>query len=96
MSFYQYVAKDKDGKTIKGTQEAPNKSALVNILSKEGLVIISAKETGGKESVKTSDKKISLDELAVFSRQLATLVDSGIPGVNSLEVLADQVESKDF
>ncbi|MFH0918216.1 MAG: type II secretion system F family protein, partial [Candidatus Omnitrophota bacterium] len=42
---------------------------------------------------KLKDKKIKLDDLVVFSRQLATMIDAGIPLVNALGILAEQIEN---
>jgi len=42
------------------------------------------------------EKKLKLDDLVVFSRQLATLIDAGIPLVQSLGILGEQIEKKDF
>ncbi len=40
--------------------------------------------------------KVKIDDIAIFARQLATMVDSGIPLVQSLDILSEQIENKGF
>jgi len=98
MPLFKYIAKDKDGKTITGSMDAANSITLVETLRQKEYLIISLEET--KDKVKTSPfgggGKIKLDDLVVFSRQLATMVDAGIPLVGALDALQDQMESKGF
>ena len=82
MALLRYTAKDKTGKTISGVSDAIDQRALIDHLRKESLVILSIEEE--KEKKKSSfsfkfESKVKLGELVLFSRQLATLVDSGIP-----------------
>lgn len=98
MPQFKYVAKDKDGKTVNGSMEAANNIALVEALRQKELIIISVEEA--KERAKSGafggGDRINLDELVVFSRQLATMVDAGIPLVGALDALQEQMESKAF
>ena len=101
MSNFTYVAKDKEGKTLKGTLEAPSNDEAVGSLRSKGLVIISLQEARpGAFSSATffskKTKKIKIDDLVVFSRQLATMVDAGIPLVNALDILAEQLDNPSF
>ncbi len=98
MPQFKYTAKDKDGRTISGTMEAPSSIALVDTLRQKEYVIISLSEA--KETAKGlsfgGGGKVKMDDLVVFSRQLATMVDAGIPLVGALDALQDQMESKGF
>lgn len=97
MPNFQYVAKDAQGNTITSTFEAKDKTALVDILRKRGLIIISVEEAKGKPGkLAGGGAKIKMEDLVVFSRQLATMVDSGIPLVQALDVLAEQIEKSNF
>lgn len=98
MPNFKYTAKDNSGRTITGFFEAADYAAAVDALRKQGLIIVSVKE-GGKikiSSISFSKKKIKIDDLVVFSRQLATMVDAGIPLVGALDILGDQTEHKTF
>ncbi|MBU1872014.1 MAG: type II secretion system F family protein [Candidatus Omnitrophica bacterium] len=93
MPNFEYSAKDKAGQTISGESEATNENEVVQLLHMKGLVVVSIKATKKKSSSKKRIGKVKLDDLVVFSRQLATLIDSGIPLVGALGILIDQVEN---
>ena len=91
-----------EGKTLKGSikngeMEAPNEAAIRIHLRQQNIVPtkIAAK---GKE-IKISSpfkKKVNARSVAIFTRQLATMIDAGLPLVQSLEILSAQQESKLF
>ena len=90
MANFKYVAKDQQGKTVTATLEAKDKTTLVDMLRRRGLIIISVEEAreGGIKAI--SRPKVKMDDLVIFARQLATMVDSGIPLVQALDVLANR------
>jgi len=95
MPTYRYVAKQPDGKTLSGTLDFSDKAKLIDALRKKGLVIVSINEVEKKQSPAGS-RKVKLDEIVIFSRQLATMVDSGIPLLQAMDILYDQLESVHF
>ncbi|MBU0759115.1 MAG: type II secretion system F family protein [Candidatus Omnitrophica bacterium] len=95
MATYRYVAKEAGGKTVSGILEYSDKALLVEALRKKGLIIISINEAARKKPVRSS-KKVKLDDIVIFSRQLATMVDSGIPLVQAMDILHDQIEKAAF
>ena len=95
MPTFRYVAKDPGGKTVTGILDYSDKSILIDALRRRGLVIISITETAKKKAVAGSGK-VKLDEVVIFSRQLATMVDSGIPLVQAMDILYDQIERPNF
>ncbi|MBU4343421.1 MAG: type II secretion system F family protein [Candidatus Omnitrophica bacterium] len=95
MPTFRYVAKENTGKTITGTQDYSDKAALIDALRKKGLVIISINETS-KRRLSVFSKKVKLEDVVIFSRQLATMVDSGIPLVQAMDILHDQIEKPNF
>ena len=94
MPTFRYVAKEPTGRTVSGILEYSEKALLIKALRKRSLVIISVNETA-KRRVGGS-KKVKLDDVVVFSRQLATMVDSGIPLVQAMDILCDQIDSPNF
>ena len=98
MPQFKYSAKDKDGRTVTGSMEAANNIAIVDALRQKEYIIISLEEAKYKtmSSLFGGGERIKLDELVVFSRQLATMVDAGIPLVGALDALQEQMESKGF
>lgn len=95
MSAFAYVAKDRSGRSVAGEIEAGSEADAMAILHKNELIIISLKQSKKKVfGGGSSGKKVKLDDLVIFSRQLATMIDAGIPAVQALGVLGDQVENK--
>lgn len=96
---YEYAVRDREGKVVKGRIDAASQAAVANRLRDMGLAAISIHEvsTTGLNTEITipgMGSKISLKDLAVMSRQLATMIDSGLSLLRALTILADQTESK--
>ena len=98
---YAYTGRDTGGKVVKGKIEAPSESAVVGRLRTMGVspIEISASTPGSGLQMELSvgglfDKKIGLKDLAVMSRQLATMVGSGLSLLRALTILAEQTENK--
>ena len=87
----------KDGRTINGSSEAPTKEALVASLSKQGihpLVVKLDHSKGGKKLLGFGGgKKIKLQDLVIFTRQLSTMISAGVPLARSLSALQADSES---
>jgi len=99
MAAFKYVAKDQNSKTVTGTMEAPDQASAINIIRKKDLILISISgaSTGfSLANVSWMKQKIKLDDMVVFSRQLATMVDAGIPLVGALDILQEQSDNKTF
>lgn len=98
MPNFKYSAKDDSGKAMIGIFEAADYTTAVDMLRKQGLIIVSVKEAGKMKisAMSFSKKKVKIDDLVIFSRQLATMVDAGIPLVGALDILGDQIENKTF
>ena len=99
MPMFRYTAKERTGRAVNGVTEATDQKSLVEALRKQELIIISIKEEKKKEKMQFGSKlggKIKLGELVLFSRQMATMIDSGIPLVQALEILSEQIENKGF
>lgn len=99
MALYKYVAKNPNGQTITGVLDAPDRNFLIGKLREKDLIIVSIAET--KEGVKPQGglfrgRSITIDDMVIFSRQLATMVDAGIPLVGALDILGEQMENKTF
>lgn len=100
MPLYTYKCLDAKGKVIKGTRDADTEKVLRALLRKEGLFLQDvrlANETKGKGLQREIDlsflNKVSSSAIAVFTRQLATLLKAGVPLTESLVAIADQLQS---
>jgi len=97
MQSFKYSVKNKEGKTIEGTTESRDREALIETLRKQEFTIISIEKSDGHKAKKTkAAKRVKLDDLVIFSRQLATMVEAGVPLVGALDVLAQQIEKPAF
>lgn len=95
---FQYKVKDKSGKLVEGSLEAENAQLVVSKLRSMGYVPIEIQQQGGTSlqrdlKLPFSDR-IKLKDVAVFSRQFATMINSGLSLLRSLSILAEQTESK--
>jgi len=96
---FKYAAKERSGKPISGVTDAQDKKALIDALRKQDLIIVSISEESGKSKRSALSKwggKIKISELVLFSRQMATMIDAGIPLVQALDILSEQIESRLF
>lgn len=95
MISFAYVVKDKEGKILKGVLDAESKEKLIENFHKESYVIFSITESA-KQRKSRIRGKVKTDELVIFSRQFTTLIESGIPVVEALNILREQVASSFF
>lgn len=92
MATYQYIAKDITGHSITGVLDGASDAEVAEVLHKKDLIVVSIQPLK-KKALKAKDKKIKLDDLVIFSRQLATMIDAGIPLVQALGILGEQIEN---
>jgi type IV pilus assembly protein PilC len=95
MNTYQYTAKDKNGNTLVGALDAAGELEVADALHKKELIVVRV-ELLKKRALHAKSKKVKLDDLVIFSRQLATMIDAGIPLVHALGILSEQIENKNF
>lgn len=103
MPQFKYSAKKADGKTTSGTVNAPNLAEATANLKKQGLAVMNISHIkGSKPSIFASllkpapRKRASMEELVIFTRQLATMISAGIPLLECLEVLQEQTDNPGF
>jgi type IV pilus assembly protein PilC len=94
MALYAYRALDKQGEIIQDKLEGSGEMAVAHELRQQGLLVIDVKEqTVGQKDILEPFKRIKLSDLVVFSRQLATMINAGLPIVRALYVLSEQTEN---
>ena len=101
MPKYNWEARSKAGNTQKGVMEAASVSLVEAQLKKYGFTGITTKEQGKGFSLELKipgmgAQKVQTKELVVFTRQFATMIDSGLPLVQCLDILSGQQENKTF
>ncbi|MDM8083925.1 type II secretion system F family protein [Cellulomonas cellasea] len=96
---FEYAVRDRSGKLVKGRIEAPNQAAVANRLRGLGLATVSITEvqtTGLKQEISIGSfgkTKVKLKDLAIMSRQMATMTSAGLSLLRTLAILADQTEN---
>jgi type IV pilus assembly protein PilC len=100
LQTFTYTGRNATGKLIKGSVDAVNESAVAARLQSMGLSPVSiakgSSATGLKReiSIPGFKKRIKLKELAVMSRQMATMIGAGLSLLRTLNILSEQTESK--
>jgi type IV pilus assembly protein PilC len=96
---FEYAVRNTQGKVTKGRIEATNQAVVVGRLKTMGVAPISITEvstTGLQREIHLpglGGDKVTLKDLAVLSRQLATMIDSGLSILRALSILAQQTEN---
>ena len=98
---FSYAVRDKAGKLVEGTLEAENSAAVAARLKSMGYapLRISESDAGMKKELKLpgfGGPKVKLKDLAVFSRQFATMINSGLSLLRALSILTEQTDNKGF
>lgn len=96
MPTFAYVAKTRDGQRKSGTLTAENKQALLRSLQAQGLSPESVQDKAAKAGAKGGGRKVKSTEILVFTRQLSTIVNAGLPLLQGLDILAEQTEDANF
>lgn len=98
MPKYNYTAKDKEGNLRKGQIVTTDEHQVARLLSKRELILISAKVVNENNQL-FFDKYlhgVSFSDLVVTTRQLATMVESGLVLSDSIDILIDQQSNPRF
>jgi type IV pilus assembly protein PilC len=97
LSKFDYQVRDRQGKLVTGQLEADSQQAVASKLASMGyapLKIEEVKEQGLNRELKLpGSNRVKLNDLAIFSRQFATMIGSGLSLMRSLSILAQQTES---
>jgi len=99
--IFEYQARRSDGAIIKSTLEADNIKLARENLRAKSLVVTEIKpaRTGVNADIKIpflTDRPPNLKQVALFSKQMATLINAGVPLVQALAIMQRQLESKTF
>ncbi len=91
---YYYKAKEQSGKTITGEVEAQSESEAAKLVRKKNLVMFFIRAVGDNPLLflKKLREKVSIGEIATFTRQLSTMMNAGLPITDSLLILRSQTK----
>jgi type IV pilus assembly protein PilC len=97
---FKYAVRDRGGQLVQGELAAETEAALVQRLKSMGYAPVSIEQTGGglnrELKIPGFGPKVSLKDLAIFSRQFATMINAGLSLMRALSILAEQTESPEL
>jgi type IV pilus assembly protein PilC len=94
MPFFIYKAKAKSGRSLKGEMEAPSMEMAESALRRKGYTDIKVK-TKPKDMLQGTflETQVKSKDMVIFSRQFATMINSGVPILQALQVMCEQTEN---
>lgn len=96
MLSFEYTAKTKEGASAKGIVEAETEGAAAKLLIGQGLTPLSIKGKAESRGLFGSTDKVRTKDRIIFTRQLATLINAGLPLTQSLRTVQEQTDSKNL
>lgn len=104
MPVYEYKGLNKAGKTVKGIEDAESRNALRQLLQGRGIFVTEVYEGSGARAAAAGGdveftkmfERVTLSDIAVLTRQMATLIRAGIPLVQALTALTEQAEKEEL
>ena len=92
MPSFQYTARDAKGDLKTGSIEAANKDEVMTQLRQKRMNVVKVEEQA-KAKQKTGGS-IAMRDIVIFTRQFSTMINSGLPLVQALDILSKQTENK--
>lgn len=99
---FAYKGRDTEGKIVKGRIDASTESAVANRLRTMGISPLSIQEASGGTGLQMEinlgvfKARVGLKDLAIMSRQMATMITSGLSLLRTLTILTEQTENKEL
>ena len=93
---YTYRVRNKDGRFLEGKMDADGEGAVAARLRSQGMVPVQISKEGKvnlKTEIRILPQKVKLKDLAIFSRQFATMINAGLSLLRALGILAQQTEN---
>jgi len=95
MPLFEYTAKNaSNGQIMKGQMQAQNRDEVVGHIRKNRLILVNIREAPKQMKFSFGQPGIKTRDIVIFTRQFATMINSGLPLVQSLSILAAQTENK--
>jgi len=95
LATFAYKARSRQGEILEDEIEGNDAMSVATTLRQQGLLVIDIKEQSvGQKDILEPFKKVKLNDLVVFTRQFATMINAGLPIVRALYVLSEQTSNK--
>jgi type IV pilus assembly protein PilC len=94
-THYDYKVRDPEGRFREGRVKAENEAAVAERLMEMGYVPLEVRLAGQglQKELSFGRKRVKLKDLALFSRQLAAMIDAGLTLMRALSILSEQLEN---
>jgi type IV pilus assembly protein PilC len=98
MAKFVWEGKSKSGNVVTGEMEAPNEAFVLSQLRRQQVMPVKVRSKGKDIGIKFDFGRgsVTQKELAIFTRQFATMIDAGLPLVQCLDILGNQQENGAF
>src|SRR3954452_5579835 len=95
---YDYKVRDRSGNLVSGQLIGDSESLVLQKLREQGMTPVEVRKAnaGMKMEINLRPGKVKLKQIAIFCRQFATMVNSGLPILRALSILGDQTEEKEL
>lgn len=93
MASFVYGGMNRQGQNVHGEVVAESSSEAMDKLREAGIVVTEIKEKTVNERKKTRGKKVGIEDVAIFSRQMAAMMSAGVPVTRALSTLAKQTSN---
>ena len=94
MPMFEYTARSQTGQIQKGQMDVASKDDVTAYLRKNRLIMVSVREQPKQIKFSMGGSRIKTRDIVIFTRQFATMINAGLPLVQSLNILAAQTENK--
>src|SRR6476469_921224 len=94
MPMFEYTARSQTGQIHKGQMDVSSKDDVTAYLRKNRLIVVNVREQPKQIKLSLGGPRIKTRDIVTFTRQFATMINAGLPLVQSLNILAAQTENK--
>ncbi|HUR94821.1 MAG TPA: type II secretion system F family protein [Gemmatimonadales bacterium] len=94
MPMFEYTARSQTGQIQKGQLDVANRDDVNAYLRKNRLILVSVREQPKQIKLSMGGPRVKTRDVVIFTRQFATMINAGLPLVQSLNILASQTENK--
>jgi type IV pilus assembly protein PilC len=94
MPMFEYTARSQTGQIQKGQLDVTSKDEVSAYLRKNRLILVSVREAPKQIKFSMGGPRVKTRDIVIFTRQFATMINAGLPLVQSLNILASQTENK--
>ena len=95
MPMFEYTARNATtGQIQKGQLDVPSKDEVSTYLRKNRLILVNVREAPKQIKLSFGGQRVKTRDIVIFTRQFATMINAGLPLVQSLNILAAQTENK--